>query len=359
MRARAVAAIVALFGFLASAAAAEPATCESLGSSPRDTRWQREQPSHPLLGLVLKGDRPITIADNTCKRSPLQQLIVEVWDVIGGGGVVLMGEVHDNPEHHAVRADILRSHLERLAAGDGPRPAVVFEHIRATQQAQLDSFADRAAAGRQPGDAKQLLNELGWKDTGWPAAEIFYPLFDAVLQAKMPILPGNADREHMRALVRGSLATADPKDKTRLEIANALPQPLLEALTVELGQSHCGALPGSAFAAMSLAQRYTDAHLADVLVAGAIKNGGAFLLAGNGHVRTDRGVPWYVHRLAPQMQVVSVTLLEAEAGATDPEAYLPHGPDGKVASDYTLFTPRHPRPDPCVEMHKQFQPRKQ
>lgn len=110
---------------------------------------------------------------------------------------------------------------------------------------------------------------------------------------------------------------------------------------------------------MNLAQRYTDAHLAEAVVRAAREKRGAFLLAGNGHVRTDRGVPWHVRRLAPQMQVMAVTLLEVEDGAADPETYLPRAPDGKVASDYTLFTPRHERPDPCAKMRDQFQAPKQ
>ena len=71
-------------------------------------------------------------------------------------------------------------------------------------------------------------------------------------------------------------------------------------LASELAGSHCGALPAYRFPTMSLAQRYTDAHLAEALVKAAEKHGGAFLLAGNGHVRTDRGVPWYLRQLAPR-----------------------------------------------------------
>ena len=66
------------------------------------------------------------------------------------------------------------------------------------------------------------------------------------------------------------------------------------------------------------------------------------------------GVPWYVRRMAPQMQVMAVMLLEVEDGPADPETYLPRAPDGKVAADYVLFTPRHERPDPCEKMRDQF-----
>jgi uncharacterized iron-regulated protein len=202
------------------------------------------------------------------------------------------------------------------------------------------------------------LRELDWKNSGWPEGEIFYPLFDAALWAHMPIYPGNGDRQRLRQLARGDHAGVTDAETARLKIAQAMPEALLAALASELEGSHCGAVPASAFGPMSLAQRYTDAHIAETLVAAARKHGGAFLLAGNGHVRTDRGVPWYVRRAAPQMQAVAVTLLEVEEGAADPGTHLPRGPEGNVASDYTLFTPRHNRPDPCAKMRDLFKSQK-
>ena len=104
-------------------------------------------------------------------------------------------------------------------------------------------------------------------------------------------------------------------------------------------------MPATAIPAVELAQRYTDAHLAEALVKAAEKHGGAFLLAGNGHVRTDRGVPWYVRQLAPREKMVAVMFLEVEQGKNDPSAYLTRAPDGTAAADYVMFTPRHERPD--------------
>ena len=90
-------------------------------------------------------------------RTPLQQLIVEVWDVIRGGGIVLLGEVHDNPEHHLVREDILWPRLEPMVATGAWRPAAVFEHIRSDQQAGLDRFYDLASRSRRLWRANDLL----------------------------------------------------------------------------------------------------------------------------------------------------------------------------------------------------------
>jgi uncharacterized iron-regulated protein len=337
---------------LATTAAAQTDLCaRSDGIALRDAHWRQGKQSHPLIGQVFKGEQPITVANDTCTRSPLQQLIVEVWDAIRGGGIVLLGEVHDNPEQHAVRGDILRPRIETMVPTKELRPAAVFEHIRISQQAGLDSFYGNAARSRRLWRAPDLLTKLEWEKTGWPAAELFYPLFDAALRAKQPIYPGNAVRERMRQLVRGQTEPTD-EEATSLKLAQALPQPLLDTLASELEGSHCGMLPPTAIPGMSLAQRYTDAHLAETLVRAAGKHGGAFLLAGNGHIRTDRGVPWYVRQLAPKTKTIAVMFLEVEEGKNDATAYLTRAPDGTVAADYVMFTPRHERPDPCEKMRQ-------
>lgn len=347
---RAATVVVSLWLSATAYAQTQPCTRDG-GPAMRDAHWKHGQPVHPLIGQVFKGDRPIAIESGACARSPLQQLIVEVWDTIRAGGIVLLGEVHDNPEHHAVRGDILWPRLDKLVPTRGLRPAAVFENIRTSQQAGLDNFYQHAARSRRLWRAPDLLRELDWKASGWPAAEMFYPLFDAAVRARQPIYPGNAVRERMRLLVRGQDQPTD-EEATRLKLAQAMPQALLDELATELGGSHCGAVPASALGSMSLAQRYTDAHLAEALVRAAEKHNGAFLLAGNGHVRTDRAVPWHVRQLAPKRKLVAVMLLEVADGENDALTYLTRAPDGTAAADYVILTPRQPRPDPCEKMRQ-------
>ena len=335
------------------AANAQPQACvRADGISLRDVFWRHPAPPHPLIGEVFEAGGPIKVESAHCVPTPLQQLIVEVWRAIRSGGIVLLGEVHDNPEHHRVRGDILWPRLGRLVSTDGLRPAAVFEHIRTSQQTQLDQFYQMAGRSRGVLGAAELLHEVGWETSGWPPAKSFEPLFAGVLSASLPIYPGNAPRDRSRALTRGDEAGITPQERARLDVAHSMPEPLLRSLTAELEMSHCGAVPASAFAAMSLAQRYADAHMADVLVKAAEMHGAAFLLAGNGHVRTDRGVPWYLRRLAPSRKVVSVMLLEVQDGKAGGAGYVPRAPDGVWAADYVLFTPRHARADPCEEMRQ-------
>jgi uncharacterized iron-regulated protein len=338
---------------LPAGARAQVAECERPGGAAlRDVHWRYVPPPHPLVGQVLKGDRAIPIAPDACTRTPLQQLIAELWQTLRGGGMVLLGEVHDNPEHHAVREDILWPRLDRIAPTAELRPAAVFEHIRTDQQAAVAGFYDKAARSRRLWRANDLLRELDWAGSGWPAAKMFYPLFDGALWAHLPIVPGNAPRERTRALAKSGKSALPADEQAKLEAAETMPAPLLDALLVELEASHCGVMPASAFANMSLAQRYTDAVLAEALLGGAKTQGAAFLLAGNGHVRTDRGVPWHLRRMAPDRKVAAVMLLEVEEGKTDPQGYVPRDPEGRPVADYVLFTPRQARPDPCQRLRE-------
>ncbi|MBU2534236.1 MAG: hypothetical protein KKB37_15955, partial [Alphaproteobacteria bacterium] len=80
---------------------------------------------------------------------------------------------------------------------------------------------------------------------------------------------------------------------------------------------------------------------------------------GNGHVRLDRAVPWYLRQMARVSEgggsraIAAVGHLEVAEDQNDPSAY------GDLASlfSYVVFTPRALRPDPCEEMRKQFKPR--
>lgn len=349
---------------LGTTANAQPMCARSDGSEMRDAVWQRSGQKHPLIGVVLKGDRPIPISPDRCARSPLQQLIVEIWSAMRSRGIVLLGEVHDNPEHHAVRADMLRPRLEPMLDVDDLLPAAAFEHIRVSQQPQLETFFFNPQSRRAP-TASQLLDELRWNDSGWPAAEIYLPLFDAAIKGRMLVAPASPDRERMRPFVRGDRAGASASELALLKAAEAMPAALRDALIAELEAAHCGAIPPSAFAGMSLAQRYIDAHMASAVLKAAAGGGslfpltdrdGAFLLAGNGHVRTDRGVPWYLKQHSPTWQAISVMLLEVEEGKADPASYIPRDPYGNAAADYVLFTPRHDRPDPCEKMRQGKKP---
>ncbi len=318
--------------------ASGPHPCESY-----ETRAERD---HPLACRVFGADgREISLD--------------ALADVIGEARFTLLGEIHDNPDHHRLRAGLIARLGSRVPAEPGqPRqPALVFEHLKVTQSRALEPLVPLQAIDPSPEQVQAAIDalerDLDWTTSGWPRFAMFAPLFSAAIRGRHAIAAGDPPRDKVRAVARSGLA-ALAADEAHLGLAKPLPPPLQDALLGDLEASHCGLMPRTAFGTMADAQRYRDAHLADVLVARAGTNGRAVLLAGNGHVRTDRGAAYYVRASAPGASIVSVLIAEVDPTKTDPKAYVPTGPEGQPAADFVILTPRVERADPCVEMRKRF-----
>ena len=313
--------------------------------------------NHTLCGQVFVADpaRLKALAQTSCAGEHLAALGMDLAGV-ATDHVVLFGETHDNATHHKLRASWLEQ-THRMIGNDAPpvpQPALVFEHIRADQQPALDQFRAFNANSRRLGHSSDLFRFLEWEKSAWPDQKMFEPLFAAAIQFKLPILPGDPSRDQVRAVAKGEPTALSGEERNRLKLDQPLDPKLQDALLTELEASHCGLVPKSAFGNMAMAQRYRDAHLADALMKAADAHRSAVLFAGNGHVRSDRGVPYYLRQMAPNRKVVTVMLLEVEDGKTDPQTYVARNPDGKPAVDYILFTPRAERKDPCVEMREMF-----
>ena len=81
-----------------------------------------------------------------------------------------------------------------------------------------------------------------------------------------------------------------------------------------------------------------------------LREGRAALVTGNGHARTDRGVPLYLARQAPGLRVVALGQIEVRDGATSLADYAENG---LLPFDYVWFSERvADRPDPCEGFRK-------
>jgi uncharacterized iron-regulated protein len=261
---------------------------------------------------------------------------------------LLLGEVHDNADAHALQGWAIRRRT-----GGPSKFGVVFEHIRTDQQTALAEIGKLGRAAT----TQELFTQLDWPKSGWPSDTKFAALFSAVLEPRLPIYAANPSRQQVRAVARSEEGALSAEDRARILLDAPWDKPLANALFDELKGSHCGAMPESAVPAMIVAQRYRDAAFADTMLTAAKDHGAAILIAGNGHVRTDRAVPWYLRQRAPGKNIISVMMLEVEQGQADPAAYAPRTPDGKPAVDVIVFTPRAERPDPCEGLRRRSQPK--
>lgn len=247
-------------------------------------------------------------------------LTEDIRDRIKAADIVLLGEVHDNPAHHQVQSEFLTL--------INPR-AVVWEMITADQAALLrpDLLAD----------AETLKTQLDWDSSGWPDFALYAPLFAATTEAAHfgAMVPRSASAEIMQdGIVAWFGADA---------VAFGLDQPLPEAEQAEREAdqmaNHCDALPEDLLPMMVDFQRLRDGELARVALRALKDTGGPVaVITGNGHARSDRGVPVYLLQAAPDLQVFS--LGQSEEG----------GISGQF--DLVMDAPAEERPDPCLAFAK-------
>lgn len=264
---------------------------------------------HPLAGQVYR------VADGTWVSEAA--LVTDA----SGADFVLIGERHDNPEHHRLQARLVTA-LQRQ--GHGQR-AVAFEMIPAWRQLEIVEYL------AADGDPEGLGEAIAWDTSGWPNWAWYQPIAEAALASDAQIVAADLGvGEKRAAFVQGAQAFPSAFVQ-RTGLGEPWPAPMMVSLQDELRAAHCDQVSGRAVIGMMRVQRARDAMMADRLAATSGKGGGV-LIAGNGHVRNDRGVPWYLARLRPDARSVSIGLLEIRDDVLEPPTDLPY--------DYIWFTPR-------------------
>ena len=240
--------------------------------------------------------------------------------------VVLLGEIHDNPRHHELRAQLLRE------------PALKQRNI----------VAEHLDAGQVVGTGDMLLSRLeqaGFDATGWQWP-LHQPLFATALDQGMTVYGGNLPRDQTRVVFK-SRGSSLGVGLQALLLHAPLSDDSLAALRREIDEGHCGALPAMMFEGMMAVQRARDASMANELM----QHLPAVLLSGNGHAWKHLGVPHILAANRPGMRSLSVLFLEhgpfADAAA---QAEWLQSWQGKA--DYVWVTPPVSRPDPCLSLQK-------
>ncbi len=305
--------------------------------SPAREAWQATvYAENPLVGRVFDAARARAISE------------AALFERLARREFVLLGEKHDNPDHHRLQARVLGALLER-----GRRPAVVFEMLSVDVTPELERL--RARAGATP-DA--LRAAVRWDDGRWPAWELYSPVFETALRAGLPIVAGDLARSSVASLRAGGIAALGEAEIARLELDAPLPSALRRELEADVRAAHCGHAPDSRVARMVEVQRARDAQLMRALERGARLPGadGAVLIAGAQHIRRDRGAPRKLERASAPDSLVSLAFLEVSGAHADAAGELATHSCGAAPFDYVWFTPRVDDRDPCQKFEEQLKP---
>lgn len=251
------------------------------------------------------------------------------WAGIAGAGtpridtaqVVLLGEVHDNPHHHARQAE--------LVAGLKPA-ALVFEMLTPEQAARVTP--------ERRGDTGALGEALGWAQGGWPDFAMYYPIFAAAPEAA--IYGAAVPRAAARAAMKRGVAESFGEEAGLYGLDRPLEAGTQAEREAFQHAAHCEALPGEMLPVMVGLQRLRDATLAQAALRALDDTGGpVVVITGNGHARRDWGVPADLARVRPGLAVFA--LGQSEAGGAAEGVF-----------DRVEQSPGVERDDPCAVFQK-------
>lgn len=136
---------------------------------------------------------------------------------------VIVGEQHDNADHHALQLWLLQN-LEKAR----PQGSLLLEMLTPDQQSRVD---DVRHASTPPAD---LPAALAWQD-GWDW-NLYGPIVRFALTQSWPLLAANLDNIEIRAFYRDPPVLSGERSN-----AKSVKETLLE----QIGDSHCGLLPSS------------------------------------------------------------------------------------------------------------------
>lgn len=201
--------------------------------------------------------------------------------------LILLGEVHDEPLHHLRRAELIKA----LSAQS---PVVVAEQLEAGKQVQYT------------GHLTEDLAQAGFDAKVWNW-EVYAPMFSTLATEKIPLVGGNLSLETVRQIAKQGEVALPTALAAKIQAA-----PLSEAakaiLVADLEAGHCGHLPRALLPNFILAQRVRDASMLNSMQ--QVARTPVILLAGNGHVRKDYGIPTLLPPSQPT--VVSIGFLQLD-----------------------------------------------
>jgi uncharacterized iron-regulated protein len=230
---------------------------------------------------------------------------------------LIVGEQHDNPDHHQLQLWLLQALGERR-----PQGSLLLEMLTPDQQPRVD---DIRRASTLPADLPGALN---WQ-SGWDW-NLYGPIVRFVLTQPYPLLAANLDNLEVRTVY-----AKPPTLNGRLSNAPSVKDELL----AQINDSHCGLLPTSQMPAMLAVQQQRDRRMAERLLSAPTPS---LLFAGAYHARKDVGVPIHVLDLG-EPEAPTVLMLAEQGGEVT-----------SAMADYVWYTPATPAQDYCAQMRKQF-----
>ena len=283
-------------------------------SPPRDTievrynsrmhHFTRTVARFGLCGLVLSAAAGIAavpaLAQQNCASAGQ-------WTVPGGGRiaaqeilaraakaqVVLLGESHDNADHH-------RWEFQTVAALAALRPRIVlgFEMFPRRVQGALDRWVANELT------EEEFLNASDWSRVWGYDAAFYLPLFHFARLNRIPMVALNVERDLVRSVRSSGLASVAPEKREGISVPAAAGEAYLERLFASYAEhpenkQSAPARTDSRFQRFVEAQLVWDRAMAQALAETSARNPDALVVGimGSGHIERGEGVQRQIENL--------------------------------------------------------------
>ena len=250
----------------------------------------------------------------------VQDLIAAIHDA----DIILLGEIHDNLFQHRARADLISKIQSKEFA-------IVSEH--------LVSGSEITYSGSLLEDLETIgFNKKAWS---WPVHEVLYKKLE---ELSLPVFGGNLSEKDINNIYVG-IGFSQSDTLTPIVKRSALDSQSKDKLLNDLVVGHCGVVEEDFLSFMFKVQRLRDASMAYI----ASKVAPAIVIAGNGHVRRDYGVPQILKKMNPNSNVISIAFLEIDK-LSEMTDNLIKKLFKDADTDYIWLTEAVSRVDPCEKL---------
>ncbi|MEG1688281.1 MAG: ChaN family lipoprotein, partial [Hafnia sp.] len=215
-----------------------------------------------------------------------QQLLAK----LGDRPRVIVGEKHDNLQHHQIEQWLVESLPRQRTQG-----SVLMEMITPSQQDKVNAVKDQLKQGKTL-TGQQITEQTAWQK-GW-TWELYSGVTTAALAGSYPLLSANLDRSEIKKFYEHPLAVTG---------ALSTQPSVREAIAKTIEESHGGKLEPKQAKAMLAIQQQRDRRMAESLLAAPTP---ALLIVGGYHANRALGVPLHVEDIAPMTELTVVMLAE-------------------------------------------------
>jgi uncharacterized iron-regulated protein len=146
---------------------------------------------------------------------------------IAKANVLLLGETHDNPQHHDLQLKLLNARIE-----SGARPALLMEQLDAEGQPALD----KALAGSDRDATLKAVTGL-IKFTDW---NFYRPFLVTAVDNKLPVIAANISSRQLQPVIWQGFAAYDAAALKRMAVEEVWSESRQNYMLRHIGGAHCG-----------------------------------------------------------------------------------------------------------------------